>query len=79
MTIEYNPINWNFVKNTRNNDLIYTDYYFLIDNYNRLSTLQQTELTQFRQTLRDLPLTYEDAEEAWSNYPVMPSFVIIPE
>jgi hypothetical protein len=79
MTIEYNHINWNFVKNIRNNDLSYTDYYFLIDKYNLLTSEQQTELSNFRQTLRDLPATYEDAVEAWSNYPQMPSFVILPE
>jgi len=72
-------INWRDIKDQRHHDLQITDIYCLQDRFTQLTQEQQTELSQFRQTLRDLPATYENAVEAWSNYPDIPSFVIIPE
>ena len=72
-------INWTDIKNQRHHDLQITDIYCLYDRYTQLTASQQTELSNFRQTLRDLPSTYENAVEAWSNYPEMPSFVVLPE
>ncbi len=72
-------ISWKDIKNQRHHDLQITDIYCLHDRYTQLTTSQQTELSEFRQTLRDLPATYESAVEAWSNYPEMPSFIILPE
>jgi len=72
-------ISWKDIKDQRHFDLQITDIYCLVDRYTQLTTSQQTELSNFRQTLRDLPSTYEDAVEAWSNYPKIPSFVVMPE
>lgn len=72
-------INWKDIKNQRHHDLQITDIYCLHDRYTQLTAGQQTELSNFRQTLRDLPDNYVDPIEAWTNYPEMPSFVKIPE
>jgi hypothetical protein len=68
-------ISWNDIKSQREHDLLITDIYCLYDRFTQLTTAEQTELSNFRKTLRDLPQTYDDAKEAWSNYPPMPSFV----
>ena len=72
-------LNWYDVRSHRQFHLMITDRYCLVDLYNSLSAEQQTELDTFRQTIRDLPQTYESAEDAWNAYPELPEFVVIPE
>ena len=66
-------MDWATVKADRRNDLLQTDM-FMISDY-PLNSQEKEELTSFRQLLRDLPQTYDTAEEAYENYPQMPSFV----
>lgn len=72
-------ITWKDVRDQRHFDLQITDIYCLQDRYTQLTTTQQDELSNFRQTLRDLPQTHESAEDAWNAYPELPEFVVIPE
>ena len=41
----------------RNELLIKSDIYCLVDNYNKLTTVQKTEIETYRQALRNLPAT----------------------
>ena len=56
----------------RQGELEETDYYMLTDVYNSLTSTQQTELTTFRQGLRDLPASSDPFNP---NYPTRPSWL----
>lgn len=76
-TIE-NSATWDIIKSQRAFHFQFSDVYMLVDVYATLTEEQQNELTTFRQDLRDLPQTYDDPNDAYLNYPVVPLFVHIP-
>ena len=55
----------------RNELLIKSDIYCLVDNYNKLTTVQKTEIETYRQALRDLPTTVDVDNPV---YPVKPTW-----
>lgn len=58
---EYNQdVDWVSVRAERDSMLATTDMWMLADRYNTLTESQQTELTNYRQTLRDLPAVHFD-------------------
>ena len=57
---------WDFVRRMRNAELKRTDWWALKD-----LTMSQAK-KDYRQALRDLPQTYESANDAADNWPVMP-------
>jgi len=46
-----------------------TDTWYFSDRWAQLTSDQQTALNTFRQTLRDLPQTYDNANDAFDNFP----------
>jgi hypothetical protein len=54
---------WDSVRQERDDMLKQTDMWLLVDRYNTLTTEQQTELTTYRQELRDLPSIYYDEDD----------------
>ena len=58
--------NWDFVRSMRNAELERTDWRAVKDR-----TMSQA-WKNYRQSLRDLPQDYEDANDAADNWPVMP-------
>lgn len=62
---------WDQVKFARQKCLEHTDLWYLKDRWDALSTTRKGQLNSFRQTLRDLPQTYSDPEEAVENFPEM--------
>jgi hypothetical protein len=49
----------------------------LIDRYNSLTDEQKTEITDWRQSLRDIPTQFETSNEGWDNFPEPPTWVIL--
>lgn len=62
-------VSWSHVKEIRRYWLEQTDLWYLKDRYDNLSTTAKGKLNTFRQTLRDLPQTYELANDAADNFP----------
>jgi hypothetical protein len=72
---------WNTILMARITQLEITDIWMLTDRYNSLTSEQQTELTTYRQALRDIT-TYLDEDEdmdgannAADNFPNAPSWI----
>lgn len=53
-------VDWVSVRAERDGMLEATDMWMLADRYNTLTESQQTELANYRQTLRDLPTVHFD-------------------
>ena len=76
-------VTWVDVRSERDEMLRMSDLWMLADRYAALSGAEQTELTDYRQLLRDLPATYYDAtdedtegaNDAADNFPVAPSWI----
>ena len=82
-------VDWYIVRSERKQLLEETDLWMLLDRYNTLTDSQKTELTTYRQALRDLPATYYDesdfdestglgtkgANNAADNFPTRPSWL----
>ena len=66
-------VDWDLIRMTRNLHLIETDNRLLGDY--PITEEQRAELIAHRQVLRDLPQTYETAEEAADNYPGLPAWL----
>ncbi len=62
-------VSWDYVKSIRTYWFEITDLWYLKDRWDDLSTTAKGELNTFRQTLRDLPQTYESANDAADNFP----------
>tara|TARA_R100000353_G_C6373165_1_gene159632 strand:+ start:178 stop:453 length:276 start_codon:yes stop_codon:yes gene_type:complete len=62
-------VDWDEVKTLRNSLLKDTDLWYLSDRWAQLTTEQQTAINTFRQTLRQLPQTYDNANDAYDNMP----------
>lgn len=72
---------WNTILMARITQLEITDIWMLVDRYNTLTSEQQTELTTYRQALRDIT-TYLDEDEdmdgannAADNFPNPPDWL----
>ena len=61
-TVSYD-VDWYQVRTERDHLLKETDLWMLLDRYNTLTATQKTELTTYRQALRDLPSGYFDATD----------------
>lgn len=59
--------NWDYVRHHRNKWLKSTDKYMQMSD--RFSEETMAEILAYRQTLRDLPQTYESANDACDNFP----------
>jgi beta-galactosidase GanA len=65
---------WEDVREARNLYLKRSDRYYITDRWALFSTYQKGLLNSYRQTLRDLPQTYTESNEAWDNIPEPPDF-----
>lgn len=76
-------VTWIDVRDERDAFLWASDIWMLADRYAQLTAGEQTELTDYRQALRDLPENYYDAtdedtegaNDAADNFPVMPTWM----
>ena len=72
---------WNTILMARITQLEITDIWMLTDRYNSLTSEQQTELTTYRQALRDITDYLDEEEEmdgannAADNFPNAPSWI----
>lgn len=71
-----NEITWDEVRVYRNRCLIDTDMWMLADRWASLSEAQQTELTEYRQAMRDITDTDSDAWDAVNDSPDAPSWTV---
>ena len=60
---------WEDLRLLRNHYLTETDSWLLPDRYALLTTEQQNHITPWRQSLRDLPTPYDNANKTWANFP----------
>lgn len=73
---------WDTILVARITQLEITDIWMLTDRYNSLTSEQQTELTTYRQALRDITDYLDEDEEqdgannAADNFPVLPEWLI---
>jgi hypothetical protein len=76
MTVEEveDDYTWSGIKNEREAMLFRTDIWMLADRYNTLTSEQQTELTTYRQALRDIT-DYATPNEAADNFPQAPDWL----
>tara|TARA_R100000908_G_scaffold60523_1_gene37893 strand:+ start:239 stop:508 length:270 start_codon:yes stop_codon:yes gene_type:complete len=66
---------WDMVRDERNMFLAESDAWMLPDRYEQLSSAQKTELTTYRQTLRDIPQNHTEANDAYDAIPDTPSWL----
>jgi len=67
-------VSWSEVRQERDYELSRTDMWMLVDKYNTLTSEQQTEISNYRQALRDLG-SQPDANTAVDNWPTKPSWL----
>lgn len=67
--VEDIDISWSKVKLMRKSWLEITDLWYLKDRWDELTSTAKGQLNTFRQELRDLPQTYESANDAADNFP----------
>tara|TARA_R100001244_G_scaffold87207_1_gene66759 strand:+ start:671 stop:928 length:258 start_codon:yes stop_codon:yes gene_type:complete len=67
--VEDIDISWGEIRLTRKNWLETTDLWYLKDRWDELSSAAKGQLNSFRQDLRDLPQSYESANDAADNFP----------
>lgn len=73
-TIQFD-VTWDMVRDERNMFLSHTDGWMLADRYEQLSSTQKTELTTYRQALRDIPQNHTEANDAYDAIPDVPSWL----
>ena len=66
-------MDWSEIRQMRDMFLMDTDVWMLADRYASLTGSEQTELTAYRQALRDLP--DDEGDSADAEFPDKPSFV----
>ena len=77
----YRDFEWDTILMARLTQLELTDIFMLVDRYNTLTSEQQTELTTYRQALRDITDYLDEEEEmdgannAADNFPNVPSWM----
>jgi len=69
--------NWEEVRMIRNKLLALTDSWYPKDRWDSLSTTKKGEMNACRAALRDLPDTYESANDAWDNMPEVPTWSMV--
>ena len=67
---------WDELRDFRQENLLYMDRYQLSIIYDNLTDAQRTELQQYRQDLLDLPQDYETPQEAYDNIPTKPEWMV---
>lgn len=67
-------VSWDEVRARRNAKLIESDAWMAADRYNALTSEKQTEISNYRQALRDLG-SQPDANTAVDNWPTKPSWL----
>ena len=67
---------WDELRDFRQENLLYMDRYQLSIIYDNLTDAQRTELQQYRQDLLDLPQDYETPQEAYDNMPTKPEWMV---
>ena len=72
-TIEFD-MDWSEIRSLRDGWLMDSDVWMLADRYATLTPSQQTELTAYREALRDLPTSVADAADCL--FPDKPSFIV---
>jgi len=75
VTIENIDVSWELVRAYRDAYLTQADLWMLVDRYNTLTEARQTEITTYRQALRDLPSNYTEANDAADNFPTAPTWL----
>tara|TARA_R100000234_G_C4972677_1_gene167001 strand:- start:34 stop:321 length:288 start_codon:yes stop_codon:yes gene_type:complete len=75
VTTESIDVSWELVRAYRDAYLSKSDLWVLLDRYNTLTDSQKTELTTYRQALRDLPSAYTESNDAADNFPTAPSWL----
>jgi len=73
--VSYTELGWQDVLSLRLSLLIQSDLWMLADRYEKLTEEQKTELTTYRQALRDIT-DYETANLAGENFPDTPNWVV---
>ena len=69
-------VEWDDVRNERDMFLEQSDRWMLADRYNQLTAEQQTEITTYRQTLRDIPASHPTPNEAYDAIPDEPAWMV---
>ena len=62
-------VEWPLVRSMRIWLFKRTDLWYLKDRWDSLSSTNKGKLNSFRQSLRELPQTYESANDAFDNFP----------
>tara|TARA_R110000824_G_scaffold278439_1_gene466606 strand:- start:19 stop:291 length:273 start_codon:yes stop_codon:yes gene_type:complete len=63
-------ISWVELKSVRNIYLKKTDKWYYPDRYETLSEDFKNKINNYRHLLRELPQTYDNANDAWDNFPM---------
>ncbi len=69
-------VDWDLVRTERDGLLLCTDLWYLKDRWDALSSTAKGKLNAFRKALRELPSTYETANEAYDNMPTYEEWMI---
>ena len=62
-------VDWSEVRGMRKGLLQQTDLWYLKDRWDNLSSAAKGKLNTLRKTLRDLPQTYDNPNDAFDNFP----------
>lgn len=65
----FRDVTWEELRGTRTAYLSQTDLWYLSDRWAILSSVAKGQLNAWRQTMRDLPQDYDNANDAWDNMP----------
>jgi hypothetical protein len=68
-------VEWEQVREERDMFLKQSDGWMLPDRYEQLSSAQKTELTNYRQVLRDIPQNHSEANDAYDAIPDAPTWL----
>tara|TARA_R100000654_G_scaffold56659_2_gene83076 strand:+ start:774 stop:1049 length:276 start_codon:yes stop_codon:yes gene_type:complete len=69
-SVTYRNVEWDEVRMERDRMFKITDLWYLKDRWDNLSTTEKGQLNSFRQAMRDLPQTYDNANDAADNFPI---------
>jgi len=67
---------WEEVFDMRKALLLETDLWYLKDRWDSLSSTNKGKLNTLRQTLRDLPQTYDNPNDAFDNFPTAEDWMV---
>ena len=69
-------VDWELVRVERDGYLMLTDLWYLKDRWDALSSTAKGQLNAFRKALRELPQTYDNANDAYDNFPEAEEWMI---